>query len=55
MILVEFISIYGTKDRNVDTATTGYSNSVHLVASASFEFIRKSFGSIDSYTFELGS
>lgn len=54
MILAEFIFIHGVKDRNVDAATAGHGNSVHLVASISFNFIRKSSGSIGSYTFELG-
>lgn len=55
MILAEFISVHGTKDRNVDATATGHGNSVHLVASVSLDFIRKSLGSTDPYTFELGS
>lgn len=55
MILAEFISVHGTKDRNVDATAAGHGNSVHLVTSVSLDFVRKSLGSIDSFTFELGS
>lgn len=39
MILAEFVFVHGVENRNVDAATTGYGNSVYLVASASFNFI----------------
>lgn len=55
MILVEFISVHGTEDRNVDATAAGHGNFVHLVTSVFLDFIRKSLGSIDSFTFELGS
>jgi len=55
MILAEFISVHGTKDRNVDATAAGHGNSIHLVTSVSLDFVRKSLGSIDSFTFELGS
>lgn len=54
MILAEFIFVHGVEDRNVDAATAGHGNSVHLVTSISFNFVWKPFSSISSYTFELG-
>lgn len=54
MILAEFISVHGPKDRNVDASAAGHGNSVYLVASASLDFVRKSSSSTDFCTFELG-